>query len=487
MSVENMNDLDEDVSQTCECGRDLSAMNAHNKKMHILGSSHGSVMRQKKNATRNLYNYFKAAHTDSSNVGSVKAVVVNDTSVSVSEEEIQEFATEEDIQVIVDDEALQRHAILCSGYSFQEWSTTPTFLSNFPSFIQQASLSWIVNSLGVFRSKKCSFLLKEGFTGICDLCANLQYNQEIKRIMNRSLHINASYTGVSDNLLTSYQLQCKLKVHRAARREVTLARLNDIRKIKIQGKALGEFKRLLVALSTSNVPRLQQLIHVALKNGSSPRSITSRLADAANQLYKVHSYSDSELDLGILAWRLGGARLVSALQAEMGLCSLSTLKRISKKVSFKPSHSSLETGNIEDNVVSMVKMVFCPRFATIDEVAVENSIDIEISTGNMTGFCYEHGMHIKKKVCCIEDAIHVKEQLDNERMHRAKECALICIGVVGGKDSSVKPIFATGSCGTGTYEHQRILLNHFLESWIKVKERYVSLIFSFLKILLIFN
>ena len=113
------------------------------------------------------------------------------------------------------------------------------------------------------------------------------------------------------------------------------------------------------------------------------------------------------------------------------MCSKISVRSVRKNANFRSSDSCLNTVYIVSNVNSMMEISNCPRFSKIDEVAAEDSVDIEISSGIITGFYFEHGSENYKKLNCIENAINSKDKLFQAKIHREKECSLIFIGKVG--------------------------------------------------------
>ena len=67
-------------------------------------------------------------------------------------------------------------------------------------------------------------------------------------------------------------------------------------------------QRFLVSISENNVPRLQQLIAVALRNKRSITYLTTKVMDAIDGCYSSHP-SECDKDLAFLVLKLGGPNL----------------------------------------------------------------------------------------------------------------------------------------------------------------------------------
>jgi len=75
-------------------------------------------------------------------------------------------------------------------------------------------------------------------------------------------------------------------------------------------------------LSTNDVPKLRQLIAVALRNSCSVSRLLDRLADAIIGAYKPKGdFVRKDYDLATLTMRLGGGKLLFALAKPLGLPS----------------------------------------------------------------------------------------------------------------------------------------------------------------------
>ncbi|KIK37640.1 hypothetical protein CY34DRAFT_15586 [Suillus luteus UH-Slu-Lm8-n1] len=87
--------------------------------------------------------------------------------------------------------------------------------------------------------------------------------------------------------------------------------LNDARHVTHVLTRLDEYKSLIMAMSENDVPRIQHILAVTLKRGSSICQIINTLEDAIAGTYHPRGYSRDDLDIAILAYRLGGPALVA--------------------------------------------------------------------------------------------------------------------------------------------------------------------------------
>lgn len=89
---------------------------------------------------------------------------------------------------------------------------------------------------------------------------------------------------------------------------------------------LDDYNRLLMAISERDIPRLQQIINVALRNGASIRQIVNKLEDALEGVYHPRGYDTNDLDIATLVYRLSGRQLLFALSHKLAIPSLRTLR-----------------------------------------------------------------------------------------------------------------------------------------------------------------
>ena len=76
---------------------------------------------------------------------------------------------------------------------------------------------------------------------------------------------------------------------------------------------MGGVKRILNLIATNDLSRVNTIIKIFLKQKAGTQSIIQKLQLAISGLYKCKSYSQHEVDIGILVLRIGGPRLIYSL------------------------------------------------------------------------------------------------------------------------------------------------------------------------------
>ncbi|KAG2106084.1 hypothetical protein BD769DRAFT_1675966 [Suillus cothurnatus] len=84
--------------------------------------------------------------------------------------------------------------------------------------------------------------------------------------------------------------------------QLKLQGLNNSRKYMSSLTQLNGYHCLLMVISQNDVPCLQQIIHVALSNGSSVCEVVNKIKDAIEGVYCPWGYDTSDLDIATLIY-----------------------------------------------------------------------------------------------------------------------------------------------------------------------------------------
>lgn len=102
--------------------------------------------------------------------------------------------------------------------------------------------------------------------------------------------------------------------------------LNMARKIGTQARDLDDHTRLMAAIASGDVRRVDRLMKVALNAKCGVRAILDRCGKAAAGVYSVKSFDERDYQRSLLNLRLGGARLAGISHKADGTPSLTTLR-----------------------------------------------------------------------------------------------------------------------------------------------------------------
>ena len=314
--------------------------------------------------------------------------------------------------------------------------------SNFP--FQLLETCTFVFSNGKFHSEECSFkhYVYDGTGPVNWTCGHLVNASNMKKIIKRSQEEIVGSEAPRHNFiyLTYRQLSSKIE---ALIKDKSLQRLERYKvnnKLERLNKTLSLHQRLLVQISENNVPRLQGLVNVALKNNRSISYIVEKVTQAINGVYKARPSQDDR-DLAFLVLKFGGPSLLSILYHANVLPSVSLAYKISKN-SVKLALSVTFTFRqcCEENLKTLKKMQMeDPQleysFSIItDETYINDRLRYNCKTNEIVGICYEHHDQVNLQFNSLQDAQDLKDKLEKKIVHCPKEC------MVTGCSSLVKNI-----------------------------------------------
>ncbi|KIK79957.1 hypothetical protein PAXRUDRAFT_159904, partial [Paxillus rubicundulus Ve08.2h10] len=170
------------------------------------------------------------------------------------------------------------------------------------------------------RSNTCTQLVRPGQEG-CPECSSTQTTRAHLRIEECA---QAASLHVPYQFLMHKQLRELLHNTTKELNEYKLKTLALCRKLSTMVNRLGDLKRLIMAVATSDHPHISHLVSVTLQQGASWRAIVRMLEGAVEKLSSSRGYSDKDFQIAWLVKVLGGPKLHYALHHALGIPSLST-------------------------------------------------------------------------------------------------------------------------------------------------------------------
>ncbi|KAF8884804.1 hypothetical protein BD779DRAFT_1673946 [Infundibulicybe gibba] len=162
----------------------------------------------------------------------------------------------------------------------------------------------------------------------CHQCLYIPNSTPFRTFMAKAAELEPASKFTSRLYLSQKQLRNVLAKVTADNQALRLQALNTDRRISTLTKRVNDHQRIVILLSTNNIPGLRRLVTSALKNGASLQVLVRRLEGAAMGTYSAYGkWSQRELDIAFLAKALGGPRLLYALQKAEGYPSLSTVQQ----------------------------------------------------------------------------------------------------------------------------------------------------------------
>lgn len=225
---------------------------------------------------------------------------------------------------------------------------------------------------------------------------------------------------------------------------------------------LSDYKRFVMAIATMDVPRLKQLIRVALARNVSISRLIRLLQDAVEGTYSARGYMDDDIDLGVLVYRLGGPKLVYAMGHGAGLPSLTAIKKRSKCVSLRPSTGAIRAEDIDYNLRAHLG----PPGSTspshkrkghsllIDEASLDEHARYFRWNNRIGGICREHEHTVDTTISSIDSIRNVAAHLDNGTCHIGRECSVLSLAAFSEEDYHAMALVMSATCKTEKWPEQ---------------------------------
>ena len=187
-------------------------------------------------------------------------------------------------------------------------------------------------------------------------------------------------------------------------------------------RRLDDYDRLFFHIAASDYKNVSQVLRVALKNGSSPATIISKIQLAIEKKYTPHPGVDElALDLGYLVKAIGGPKLLFALNRALALPSYRTIGCHRKVPQLIPAILTPSYENTSMNISTFFNQQERPpsvpvgHSILIDGVALEERCRYLHSSDCVTGLCREHAgvldLHVQnpQSILAIEEAVNVEK------------------------------------------------------------------------------
>ncbi|KAF6752515.1 hypothetical protein DFP72DRAFT_815400 [Ephemerocybe angulata] len=320
----------------------------------------------------------------------------------------------------------------------------------------------------VLWSKSCS-----GGAGVegkgCGACMALKENRSLEGIVDRMRHgtregTRYAYLGISALIDALRHKNTQIEFHR-------LRALNLARKLATAANALSDFKRILSAVASKKVERLDAVIRVGLRQKRGVRHILGQCVKAVKRLYTPKDYTEEEYMKGVVLWRLGGDRIAAIAHRALGLPSVTTLRNQARIPPIIPSPGAPTVAEVSKNVeatfepiLSILKpAVDAPRRHAVlmfDELATEKRIRWDSKTNMLMGVCREHAHKVSLEFGSEEDMVGVFEAIDDGTVHYAGEATIGAVGLLA-KDNrlyAARGVLISGDCKKETgQEHVKVI------------------------------
>jgi hypothetical protein len=249
------------------------------------------------------------------------------------------------------------------------------------------------------------------------------------------------------------------------------------RQLATFARKMGDYERLIMAIATNDVPRINALLSTAIRNGASVNTIIAQIVEAVQGLRSTKGFTKFELDLSILIYRIGGNSLLYSLNHALGLPSLRTINNSANFVKITPTFGPVTIEVIRENIK---KVILEPRALAgkmrkqggvvfmMDEVAIEEHLDYFPKENKVGGLCQKHSATTPLTLQTYKSALTIVDKLRAEEVHFGKEMALVAVRFAHEKD--IYPILVYPTCKGETVEDMQRIYTLLMQAWEELGE-----------------
>ncbi|KAJ7662776.1 hypothetical protein DFH06DRAFT_1088352 [Mycena polygramma] len=262
--------------------------------------------------------------------------------------------------------------------------------------------------------------------------------------------------------------------------------LNMSRQLATFARKMGDFERLIIAIATNDIPRINALVRTALSNGASINTITAQIIEAVKGIRSTKGFTKFEHDLSLLIYRIGGHSLLYSLNHALGLPSLRTINNSAHFVKITPTFGPISAVEIRANIQNVILE---PRtlagktarnqgiVVMMDECAVEERCDYFPSVNKIGGLCQKHSGTIPLTLQTYKSAMTIVDALREGKVHFAKE--MLVVAVRFGNEQNIYPILVAPTCKMETAEDTVALYEMIISAWDEVARDVYGVIRNF--------
>ena len=366
----------------------------------------------------------------------------------------------------------------CTGYRPPELSS---FVTQYPfAHHGVANFAWTAvvngNGGGLFMCGGQGKVDVAG--GICDPCAQLRYNTQLGEILTRVVK-PGTHPGLNDSFCSHEIMASRRTSSAETKTSLWLKCQNALRKISSLTKQVSLLKRLVALLEKHDVPKLRQVLAVALRNGCSMGVVIDRIQQVIAGTYRPRGdNTDEQFDQVTLIIRLGGPKLLFALQGPLGLPSKSEWYRqhFAKIPQLVPCPSLRYLSraiqhNLREIFGDEERPEKCMWSLLMDEIAIDSRVVHCKHFNASVGVCMEC---CKCSVACTDVASlrRLKEQIDSGVVHAdhsehrtAKEALVISVAPFSKKGYHARAVLIIATCKTKVEGLQQKLFEAVEDEW----------------------
>jgi hypothetical protein len=260
----------------------------------------------------------------------------------------------------------------------------------------------------------------------CHYCSRLHDNKTIMGIRHRLL--DGTHENTPWAYLTPAEMYASLQRKTTIINNLRLRALNNAVSIGIRNRQIQTWKRLVMAIGRSDIPRLRALMATQARSGASVYSILEKVDLAARRQYTPRGFEQADFERAFLIYKLGGRSAATIAQRALGVPSIDATKRRIASAPLQPS-AGFPT---HQELVSNLRQCYPPENVRsdqpklgmsiqYDELKVQERLRWDPRTNNILGVCREHGKGYALEFRSINQADAIAQALRQKRIHLATE------------------------------------------------------------------
>ncbi|TDL20018.1 hypothetical protein BD410DRAFT_899810 [Rickenella mellea] len=277
----------------------------------------------------------------------------------------------------------------------------------------------------------------------------------LRKAMKENL---ASHTVTRYDFLSIGHLRGLLDRKNVIIENLRLTALNTGRSLTTRNRHIEGWKRLVLAIGSSDIPRIQSLLRTAENNATGVFGLLQKVDQAARRVYMPLSYQERDFERLYLVWKLGGASAANVAHRTLGLPSIDATRR---HVVVQPLRSSPGVPTVEE-LRKNLAICFPPSATTparsqviygatmmMDEINLQERLRWDPVTDDIIGMCREcTPRHCVTKFKSIKEADSILECIRDGKVHLATEATVIAVSILteNPHEYNARPFVISGTC-----------------------------------------
>lgn len=244
-----------------------------------------------------------------------------------------------------------------------------------------------------------------------------------------------------------------------------------------------------MAVATGDIPRLHKLVQQGLRDGASIGAITTKIEAGLAGAYQARGYDETDLDISLMVLRLGGRKLLYALNHQFAIPSLRALRAAHAFTELTPSFGT----PCINTIISNIHSIFLPKVPSLDpirpyctgmsifwdEISQEEVACYFPKQDYVGGLCREHSTSVNLQLSTFDDAVAIAHSLAEGVVHYGKESSVIAMGSFGKGLRGAFPVLVSSTCKQETPIESGVLLQKVITAWQEAGKKYFGPIWSF--------